>query len=204
MKIKSFNLEEYLADPSKKVVTRDGKNVIIINHILKNNKHKVPYIIVEKDGSEDMFMCTDDGICFIGEESPWDIFFLEESEPELTEFKEALKQFLYEGYDSILDITHGDAIDKWKDKLLELAKKELQPEIDADLDKAYKTQDAVVYENGKRDALKNVPKWRKSCNFCEHDGSYMQENFFDGDIWLCRKGYKISINELISKLPKEE
>ena len=29
MKMKQFNLEEYLANPSRKVVTRDGKNVTI-------------------------------------------------------------------------------------------------------------------------------------------------------------------------------
>lgn len=49
--------------------------------------------------------------------------------------------------------------------LLALAKKELQPEIDAEIEKAYRTQDDVVFrkgwEQGKADALKDLPRWRR-------------------------------------------
>ena len=48
--------------------------------------------------------------------------------------------------------------------LLALAKKELQSEIDAEIEKAYKNSDSIVYENGvlygKAEALKDLPRWK--------------------------------------------
>jgi len=50
--------------------------------------------------------------------------------------------------------------------ILECARKQLQPEIDAEIKKAYKNADSIVYENGvlygKAEALRCVPRWRKA------------------------------------------
>lgn len=50
----------------------------------------------------------------------------------------------------------------------------------------------TIYEKGKRDALKDLPKWRKSKT--EWDSN--KEHYY--------KGYYIDLEELFDKLPKEE
>ena len=55
--MKQFSLEEYLANPSKKVVTRDGRSARIVCTDRKN-KHNFPIIALVEgfDGDED-FLC---------------------------------------------------------------------------------------------------------------------------------------------------
>ena len=49
--------------------------------------------------------------------------------------------------------------------LLNLAREQLRPEIDAEIAKAYKNADNTVYENGilygKAETLKDLPRWRE-------------------------------------------
>ena len=50
--MKQFNLEEYLANPSKKVVTRDGRDVRIICTDRVSEKGYPLVVLVMKDGHE--------------------------------------------------------------------------------------------------------------------------------------------------------
>ena len=50
--MKQFNLEEYLANPSKKIVTREGKPARIICTDAKFEKYQVLALITKKDGQE--------------------------------------------------------------------------------------------------------------------------------------------------------
>ena len=49
--------------------------------------------------------------------------------------------------------------------LLAIAREQFKPEIDAEIEKAYKTQDNVVFhkgwEQGRAEALKDLPRWRR-------------------------------------------
>ena len=54
--MKQFNLDEYLKDPSKKVVTRDGRSVRIICTDRVSEKGYPLVVLVMKDGHE--FVCT--------------------------------------------------------------------------------------------------------------------------------------------------
>ncbi len=55
--MKQFNLDEYLANPSRKVVTRDGRNVRICCTDRKS-KHDYPIIaLIEGFGGEEDFLC---------------------------------------------------------------------------------------------------------------------------------------------------
>lgn len=57
MIMKQFNLEEYLANPSKKVVTRDGRSVRIICTDRKT-KNDYPIIaLIEGFGGDEDFLC---------------------------------------------------------------------------------------------------------------------------------------------------
>ena len=81
---------------------------------------------------------------------------------ELTEFEQELIKVMKEegspiGADTS-KYTEGDiaTIHSYSERLLALARKQLQPEIDAEIDKAYKNSDAVQYRRGKEDALKEL------------------------------------------------
>ena len=50
--MKPFNLEEYLANPSRKVVTREGKPARIICTDAKFEKYPLVALITKKDGQE--------------------------------------------------------------------------------------------------------------------------------------------------------
>lgn len=73
--MKQFNLEEYLKNPNKKVVTRDGRNVKI---------HCTDYIvgfgpiIAKVEGNNFSQMFYSDGRASRCEESSYDLFFVPE------------------------------------------------------------------------------------------------------------------------------
>ena len=72
--MKQFNLDEYLANPSKKVVTRDGRPVKI--HC--TNYTRAQNIIAQVEGNDYSASFHKDGIFINGEESNCDLFFAPE------------------------------------------------------------------------------------------------------------------------------
>ena len=73
--MKQFNLEEYLKNPSKKVVTRDGRDVRIICTDFNNPKFPV---IGEIEGSKWPCSFTKKGMYNRYEECDYDLFFASE------------------------------------------------------------------------------------------------------------------------------
>ena len=77
--MEKFNLEKYLANPSRKVVTRNGRNVRIV---CTDRKYKVyPILALEEipdDNSEYVYAFTKDGNYEIGDLSIHDLFFAPE------------------------------------------------------------------------------------------------------------------------------
>ena len=74
MAMKQFNLEEYLANPSRKIVTGDGKNVII--HC--TNFRGIFPIIAEIESVGKSFSYNEDGKTSYVESSIYDLFFAPE------------------------------------------------------------------------------------------------------------------------------
>ena len=72
--MKQFNLEEYLKNPLRKVVTRDGRNV----KILCTNFTKAQHIIAQIEGNDYSTAFHKDGIFVNGFESNCDLFFAPE------------------------------------------------------------------------------------------------------------------------------
>lgn len=76
----------------------------------------------------------------------------ESSDGDLSEFENRLGEILHPTW----DIMQGhedcqweiDGVKKYAKELLSIARKQLQPEIDAEIEKAYKNQDDVVYQRG--------------------------------------------------------
>ena len=72
--MKEFNLEEYLKNTLRKVVTRDGRNV----KILCTNFTKAQHIIAQIEGNDYSTAFHKDGIFVNGFESNYDLFFAPE------------------------------------------------------------------------------------------------------------------------------
>ena len=72
--MKQFNLEEYLRNPLRKVITRDGRNV----KILCTNFTKAQHIIAQIEGNDYSTAFHKDGIFVNGVESNYDLFFAPE------------------------------------------------------------------------------------------------------------------------------
>ena len=73
--MKEFNLNEYLKDPSKKVVTRDGRAVRIICTDMKSRYKIVGLVYDKKDDTESIEIFQENGTLFIHTTSNYDLFF---------------------------------------------------------------------------------------------------------------------------------
>ena len=77
--MKQFDLKEYLADPSRKVVTRNGRNVRIICTDKKGFDYPIVALIENKlEGFEGVLYYTKDGEYTANGSSDKDLFFAPE------------------------------------------------------------------------------------------------------------------------------
>ena len=75
--MKTFSLEEYLKNPSKKVVTREGKPVKRI--LCTDARGRYPIVaLIEEDYYDNVFSYTKDGNLYDGETNLYDLFFAPE------------------------------------------------------------------------------------------------------------------------------
>ena len=76
--MKQFNLDEYLKNPNRKIITRDGKNARIICTDAKNNYPIVA--LIETSNGKERQPCgyKKDGTYVAGEELSCDLFFAPE------------------------------------------------------------------------------------------------------------------------------
>ena len=89
--MRQFNLEEYLKNPLRKVVTRDGRNVKI--HC--TNFTKAQHIIAQIEGNDYSSAFHKDGIFVNGFEANCDLFFApEKHEGWVNLFKNSSRNFL--------------------------------------------------------------------------------------------------------------
>lgn len=204
MALTNFSLEEYLAHPEKKVVTRSGEPVRIV---CTDRIGNTMVVLVGKD--EDVLTYCTNGTTGQAMKLPSDLFFAGE-EPELSEFEYGMLRYLQEAANKKDDAEIKKATRKYSKELLDLARKELEPETLERLEAAYKNQDDVVYENGKRDgkaeALKDLPRWRK-CADCTPKPKWSNEWIFSIDSEnvtresaIVHKGYFLPLDGL-EKLP---
>lgn len=140
---------------------------------------------------------TNEGTNLLGEPL-YDKLFIVTPEEEMTDFEKKLWEVLKSEGSPIGPIEKFTNADKevfrsYAAKLLSLAREQLQPEIDAEIEKAYKNADKVMYQKGKEDgiaearndisarvlalkqakdraeeALKDLPRWKR-CAPCEED-----------------------------------
>lgn len=135
MKMEQFSLTKHLQNKSRKVITRRGNPVRIICTDRKHGSDNIPIVFLEEcNGGEFLLSCKYDGRSE-NYDTPYDLFF--ENEENTDEFEESMIAFAHEMFDHLINVKKEVNIEEWKNKLLELAKKELEPNI-----------------------LKNLPKWK--------------------------------------------
>lgn len=77
--MKRFNLDEYLKNPTRKVVTGTGRNVRILCTDRRNTKCPIVALIEDEDEPDEVRTFTKDGNwSILGDETPIDLFFAPE------------------------------------------------------------------------------------------------------------------------------
>ena len=76
--MKQFDLKEYLANPSRKVVTRDGCPVRILCTDKKSYNEQIVGLIMGNNGMEFISTWTQQGKSFFNSDTPNDLFFAPE------------------------------------------------------------------------------------------------------------------------------
>ena len=80
--MEKFNLEKYLANPSRKVVTRDGREARIICTDMNYKNHPIVAIIANDNDTENVYTYTKDGEWDNYESTTYDLFFAPEKDKE--------------------------------------------------------------------------------------------------------------------------
>ena len=78
--MKQFDLKEYLANPSRKVVTRDGCPVRILCTDKKSYNEQIVGLIMGNNGMEFISTWTQQGKSFFNSDTPNDLFFAPEKQ----------------------------------------------------------------------------------------------------------------------------
>ena len=76
--MEKFNLDKYLANPSRKVVTKDGRPVRIICTDMKSYNEKIVGLIPSDTGIESIFTWTQQGKEYVNSDTSNDLLFAPE------------------------------------------------------------------------------------------------------------------------------
>lgn len=203
--MEQFSLEKYLENPTRKVVTRDGRQVRIVCWDLKSNTPIIAAIQWNQE-REDCYCYNTIGRCAnnIGE---LDLFFADE-EKELTEFEKAIKKLIESCCNEVeeANITNAGA-KEISSHILDLARKEIRKEQQEKLGTIEMPIDVTepYYIKGKQDALKDLPKWKKAKKDEELDChvAIQQNDRVVLSDFVQKDEYYITL-DVLKKLPKEE
>lgn len=185
----SLDYKEKIESGEVSVVTRDDRHVNILKWDAKSKKYPIIGTIIETDREENEYPTCwhPDGTYSLNKnESCADLFLLVEEE--LTEFEKELDSCVVN-----IQNSYGDERKKtvrfYANTLLDIARKQLSVELIQ-----------LGYEQGKTEALKDMPKWKRHC---KREDEYFYLALKGVDWYLCCRGYMINVRELFSKLPKE-
>ena len=161
--MQQFDLSVWLQNKSRKVVTRDGRSVRILDYNLKGDKR---ICIAADDKTQESITTVDEnGHCLIDKtswhESNFDLFFADDEE--LYDFESKLFSVISEVWQNYLlgrEVDFAETVKEYSGELLDLARNELQI-----------TDYLNGYAQGKQDTLKaaleSLPKWKKSDRYME-------------------------------------
>ena len=165
--MEQFSLEKYLKNPTRKVCTRDGREV----EILKTNcKGKIPMLVLYD--SNDVRWVAANGTIKDNQDTCSDLFFADEEE-ELTEFETLLLSWMSDDTSGEIPMSSMKECVKHRAKtLLDLARREI-------------CKDNVIVTLSEWDLLKqkweDLPKWKKATEY--KDFEINEACILDDDIY---------------------
>ena len=116
--MEKFNLEEYLKNPSRKVVTRDGKNVRILCTDRKLDSKEVVGLTMNNDGTEGLLSWSKQGKSLSLNNSSFDLYFApEKHEGWVNLYKWLGKEYTYHMgnvYNSKAEAKNGSSNNNYK------------------------------------------------------------------------------------------
>ena len=78
--MEQFSLEKYLANPSRKVVTRNGRNARVISTDMNSKNYPIVALVKLSDNTtEDVWTYTKDGEFEVEQSTTYDLFFAPET-----------------------------------------------------------------------------------------------------------------------------
>lgn len=220
-KMEKFNLSEWLKDKSRKVVTRSGIKVEIIHdeNPLVAIINGVAYNF-DNDGKFQSNKSNHKYDLFFADEKDDLTEFEKELEMMMVSFsngnlgsdvrKEMPKQKLHNCAHRLLDLARKKLEKSIEDGAIEFAKSYME-DVNPSFEKVQESEELwkwkmsclrgvnKAYTNGKQDALKDLPKWKRCVG---STGPFIDD--FRGEDYLYLKDYVIKVAELFEKLPKEE
>lgn len=107
--MKQFNLDEYLANPSRKVVTREGKNVRIVCTDKKGNDYPV-VALIEWEKVEEACDYTKDGYLNDGHTTDYDLFFAPEKHERWINLYKIGSEGYFLGANIYIDKEHAETV----------------------------------------------------------------------------------------------
>lgn len=178
-----------ILDGKVKVVTRNNEPVRILAWDMKvSDRNDVVALVTCSTGNEHCRLYYSDGKpVSTGSHS----LFILTPDPEPTEFEKCFIREIEEVHGAVVPVDM-EAVKESCGKLLELAKKEIAVHY-----KVSSNYDGFAYAMGREEALKGLPKWMK----CENK---IADNYASDNGWLYKTHYKIKMEELWNKLPKEK
>ena len=199
--MQQFNLEEWLKDKSRKICTRDGRIVEILKVDAKGN-HPIIGIYQFSDTEDMESSWRIDGKKAENEVSILDLFFADEDD----EFETTMISFSHAMFDHLLNTNVKVDVKEWKNKLLDLARKEIRKEQQKKLGTIEMPIDVTepYYIKGKQDALKDLPKLEKTKDCIDPTIPVMYTYAATNKTYVEYDGHKLCINDVFEKLPKEE
>ena len=172
--MEQFSLKKYLENPSRKVVTRDGREVEILKTNRKDNVHPIIFTVLDQNSIEQVHFCNKVGICTtLPSPNKFDLFF-EDEEEKLNDFESKL-------YSTFSDI--------WQDYMLG---------NEIDVTKTVKEYSPELLDLARKEILKDFPMWKK----CDDNLPYSHIGGLN-ERYLIKNGYCIKISDL-EVLPKED
>lgn len=196
--MEQFSLDKWLQDKSRKIITRNKRNVRIICTDSPDKEYPIVGF-VEGDLEPQTWNLYGEYNNDLSNGS-YDLFFADEEE-ELTEFEKRIYNLI-----NFSDTDNCPSVEEVKEEaeiLLDLAREELEANyytkvIDDRMvfkSELHEQSLQTAYDMGKQDVLKDLPKWKK---ITEEKQNYLAYGYLSHD------GYYLSIQELKDKLPKEE
>ena len=93
--MEQFSLEKYLTNPSRKVVTRDGRKARIVSTNMRCANYPIVALVERCDNTEEINTYTENGEFEVSNLSKYDLFFA----PEKHEGWVNIYKSKYDGYD---------------------------------------------------------------------------------------------------------